>query len=359
MSPSDDKAEARFLDVLKRYSATYSAELTAQRARLDELIGEAHWLSVGTYKEALVRRLLREKAPKSTEVGTGFVLAQLEGKRLISKQIDVLVWDATNHSPIFRDGEFVIIPPEACRAAIEVKGRLGRSELVEALENLERVTTLARFVAQFGVARPPFRAVFAFDIKRRTPSETDYVAWPDTIYNSLWKHYQVGDAAHPWPLAERVHEAMSSHVPGRWGLPWVDMVCVLGVGFAMLQEWGLNREPIPAYAAFDVTSDHDGTFSALDKALTRHLVAPEGLRTYDRPGLASVLLFDDERRSQKAFMPLKAPPETITEIGTLPPESVAQLAAAWHRPWGAPKEWPRPSGAPADEGDADAPPSPA
>src|SRR4051812_16353188 len=101
--------------------------------RLDLLIGDRHWLSVGNYKESLTRSLLSNKIPKRFEVGTGFVLSIQGGERKISRQIDVLVWDSYNFTPIFREGEFVIIPPEACRAAIEVKGNLDHEELASSL----------------------------------------------------------------------------------------------------------------------------------------------------------------------------------------------------------------------------------
>jgi hypothetical protein len=262
----------------------------------------------------------------------------------MSKQIDVLVWDANSHAPIFRDDEFVIIPPEACLAAIEVKGTLGSDDLVDALTNLERVTTLARFVNNFRVFRPPFRAVFAFGKKDREKDaqgkdkEKNYVAWPNTVLSSLWKHHQIGDAEYPWTIADRLNHARRG-IPGSFQLPWIDMVCILGAGFVTLQEWSLNNVSTPTYAAFDSIGDADGSFSAMHTELTMRLLAPEGYMSRDRPGLMSVSLFSAEKRSAPAYMPLEKPPATIESIGSLGKETVAALAAAWHRPRGV-KDWP-------------------
>ena len=135
----------RAVKVIKDLSATYTSELQSKMARLDGLIGAKHWYSVGSYKEALIREQIGTKVPRQFEVGTGFVLSVTGRGRVISKQIDVLVWDSQRHSPIFRDGDFVVIPPEACRAAIEVKGSLGATELKEGLDNLDSLTPFMEF----------------------------------------------------------------------------------------------------------------------------------------------------------------------------------------------------------------------
>jgi hypothetical protein len=40
---------------------------------------------------------------------------------MISSQIDILVWKASEHSSLVRDGEFVVVLPESVHAVIEVK----------------------------------------------------------------------------------------------------------------------------------------------------------------------------------------------------------------------------------------------
>lgn len=147
-TPAGDDTPARdedFARLLAEYQATYANELSAQKKRLDGILGDKHWLSVGTYKESLIRRLLRARIPTQFEVGTGFVLAYDDKKRLLSRQIDVLIWDSGQHPALFRDQDFVIIPPEAFRCAIEVKSLLTHDELSKALRNLESLTQFEKF----------------------------------------------------------------------------------------------------------------------------------------------------------------------------------------------------------------------
>ena len=73
------------------------------------------------------------------EVGTGFVMFPHEdpnppgGPDLydplnqsaysVSRQCDILIYDVARFPPVFRDGEFVVVRPEAVRAVIEVRVR--------------------------------------------------------------------------------------------------------------------------------------------------------------------------------------------------------------------------------------------
>jgi len=102
--------------------------------RLDFLIGRAHWLSVGNYKEELLRSLLKQLLPKKYEVSTGFILALDDnGKEIKSKQQDIIIWNSYEYAAIFRDGDFVIVPPEACKAVIEVKSTLTSQTMKKAM----------------------------------------------------------------------------------------------------------------------------------------------------------------------------------------------------------------------------------
>ena len=107
---------------------------------LAQLIGSAHAPTLGSYKERLLRQVIAEFLPRRYQVGTGFVLfpaAQLSGRgessaarrppHEISRQLDLIVYDASEHPVVFREGDFVVVRPEAVRAVIEVKGALDQA----------------------------------------------------------------------------------------------------------------------------------------------------------------------------------------------------------------------------------------
>lgn len=151
------------------FLGSLSAEIRAKMDRVRTLVGDANWGEDGTYKEALVRSLLRDFLPRRYEVSTGFV-RWWEGQ--VSRQLDVVIWDSQNTAPIMREGEFVVLHPDSVEAVIEVKSSLTRTNLRDALELLHdpRWHCYANLPA-----RSPVRAVLALTHRlptsRKTPTE--------------------------------------------------------------------------------------------------------------------------------------------------------------------------------------------
>lgn len=78
-----------------------------------------------------MRTILRRHLPSTVNVGRGFVITP-NGS---SKQIDLLIYD--NSKPIlYRDGDLVIITPDAAIGIIEVKTSISSSNLKEYLKKL-------------------------------------------------------------------------------------------------------------------------------------------------------------------------------------------------------------------------------
>ena len=133
------------------YTALLGESVSSKVDLLDRLIGGAHYLSSGRYKERLLADVIREFLPRTVEVGTGFVLfphADVnppggfefhdplnQSAYSVSRECDILVYDVMRYPVVFRDGDFVIIRPEAVRAVIEVKGSLSLQETRKALSS--------------------------------------------------------------------------------------------------------------------------------------------------------------------------------------------------------------------------------
>jgi hypothetical protein len=136
---------------LTGYAALLGESLSSKVDLLERLLRDAHYPSLGQYKERLLADTIRDFLPRTVEVGTGFVLfphadeSPPGGIELhdplnqsaysISRQCDVLVYDVARFPPIFRDRDFVVVRPEAVRAVIEVKGSLSLSGARDALES--------------------------------------------------------------------------------------------------------------------------------------------------------------------------------------------------------------------------------
>ena len=70
-------------------------ELMAVKDRVRSLIGEAHWVKDGEYKEAILKNVISKFLPKKYSMGTGFVI---NGEKKITQQIDIIIYD--NSSPV-------------------------------------------------------------------------------------------------------------------------------------------------------------------------------------------------------------------------------------------------------------------
>ena len=96
------------------YHKSITSELYAIESRIKNLV--RHNLSSGEHRESALRTLIRRHLPPNFVVGRGFVVTPNES----SDQIDILVVDG-NKPCLYRDGDLMIVTPDAARAIIEVK----------------------------------------------------------------------------------------------------------------------------------------------------------------------------------------------------------------------------------------------
>lgn len=122
------------------YHRSLTDELYSVKDRIRNLA--THWGVDGESKEVALRSILRRHLPESMIVGRGFITTPADS----STQIDVLIVDA-NKPTLFKDGDLLIVTPDAVRAVIEVKTRLrSTGDFAEAFTKLSRVEEMCRDV---------------------------------------------------------------------------------------------------------------------------------------------------------------------------------------------------------------------
>lgn len=100
-----------------------------------------HYLSSGQEGEELLIKFLNNHLPRRFSATSGFVI---DSENRVSKQSDVLIYDAEN-SPVYRVGEKAqILPADSVAAVIEVKAKLNKSELEDAAKKVASVKSLKR-----------------------------------------------------------------------------------------------------------------------------------------------------------------------------------------------------------------------
>jgi len=100
-----------------------------------------HYGERGVEAEVILIDFLNNHLPKRYAATSGFVI---DSSNDISKQVDVIVYDAIN-SPVFRKDERVmILPSDNVAVAIEVKTNLNKAELIDAAQKISRVKSLKK-----------------------------------------------------------------------------------------------------------------------------------------------------------------------------------------------------------------------
>lgn len=111
------------------------------RQDFEELSSIPHNALKGGEAEKLVRVFLKQHLPKRFDVGSGFIIDFYDN---VSKQTDVIVYDALN-CPVYRASEDAsIFPSDNVALVVEVKSKLDKQELVSAFENISKTKKLAK-----------------------------------------------------------------------------------------------------------------------------------------------------------------------------------------------------------------------
>lgn len=99
-----------------------------------------HTGEYGTYREAIVRDLLRFIIPRTLDISTGFLITSLDD---VSTQCDVIIFDS-NMTPIYEEGDRQrFFPIESVHGIGEVKSTLSKSDFKAALNKLAKNKALS------------------------------------------------------------------------------------------------------------------------------------------------------------------------------------------------------------------------
>jgi len=109
------------------------------RARFEKTSQLPHPGLKGRERENILKDFLREYCLKRLALGSGLIMA---ANGQLSEQQDIIVYDALNCPLIYPGEEIQIFPIESVYATIQVKSRLGRSELGDAFKNIASVKAL-------------------------------------------------------------------------------------------------------------------------------------------------------------------------------------------------------------------------
>lgn len=135
------------LENKKRFLEAIADEIISKSQRIELLI--KHSATKGTYREELLRGIIKKYLPGKYEIATGFI----EG---CDRQCDILIYDSENFSPLFKEGDLVVLPEKSVRAVVEVKSTMDSGQLSDAIE------LIAEVARHRNTPAPIFKGIFAF-----------------------------------------------------------------------------------------------------------------------------------------------------------------------------------------------------
>ena len=110
-------------------------------------------------------------------------LARKNGADLESKQIDIMVYDRSRSVPLYRDRNLVVVTSDMPRMALESKMAMHKTQLKEAIENIETVKALRSGITCVVWS---YTGMTLETLKKHLPTflvNIDSEKWPDQIFN--------------------------------------------------------------------------------------------------------------------------------------------------------------------------------
>jgi len=173
---------------LTSFAALLGDSFASKINLLAQILQDAHYPSLGRYKEKLLANVLEEYIPNKYQVGTGFVLFAHQaseersskpgfdrlnmGSHSVSKQCDIIIYDASELPVVFKDHDFVIVRPESVKAIIEVKGSVNKKAVDKTLDSFydfgKKWHACQSFYAEHGqqLSRAPLLYAMCWDISK-------------------------------------------------------------------------------------------------------------------------------------------------------------------------------------------------
>ena len=126
------------VDRMIRYCTGVADEFLARLNRIRSFVPE-HNLTSGTANEMLLRDFLSEYSNGKFALGQGFIcdptIPDQATHHLVSKQCDIIVYNR-DYPLVHSEGAVKVVWPQAVRMVIEIKTKLNKKDLFDALDNI-------------------------------------------------------------------------------------------------------------------------------------------------------------------------------------------------------------------------------
>lgn len=148
----------------EEFQKSINKELILVKDRVENLINirTNHNGEDGSYREAILKNVIKRFLPNNLSIGTGFVISNANNEIKRTTQIDIIVYDNT-YPLLFKEGDFIITTPKNVKAIIEVKTSIQNSRNGDngIYKIIEKATSNYDIIKQEG--KDLFNGIFSFN----------------------------------------------------------------------------------------------------------------------------------------------------------------------------------------------------
>lgn len=224
------------------------------RQEFEELGVIPHSGTKGSEAERLMRKFLNDHLPRRFAAVAGFII---DNNDKVSKQTDVIVYDALNCPAYRASDEAAILPNDNVAAVIEVKSVLDKERLKEAVDNIRATKSLAKTKINDGpflVTIETLGCLFAFHSSLTLETIAQH-------YNELLANQPIGSQLDIIAVLDRGTIMFSAKLPNS---PHWNPIVLYGLG---------GEAAEGAHLALGVQNLGDDTLDAFLRLLIGHLAS--------------------------------------------------------------------------------------
>lgn len=177
------------------FQKSINEELKLVKDRVKNLIDidTNHHGEDGSYREAILRNVIKRFLPNNISIGTGFVVTKKGSNFKRTTQIDIILYDNT-YPLLFKEGDFIITTPKNVKAIIEVKTTIRNTDLTSIIKKAKN-----NYEIIVNGNKKIFNGIFAFNYEdsivlsqtidtalKNSDGKINHISLGDKIFIKYW-----------------------------------------------------------------------------------------------------------------------------------------------------------------------------
>ncbi|PZU93148.1 MAG: hypothetical protein DCE90_17005 [Pseudanabaena sp.] len=257
---------------IRNSASQQTYELREMARTLSFWMDGVHCPSEGQNLEYAVRSYLRRRIPRRFEISTGFISTleinrqvdkEAKVTRKVSRQFDIIIWDANTFPPLYRADDFVIVVPESVKVIIEITKTLDDDKLWGDLEKFEDLYEL--YSSERQLFRP-YTAILSFSSKLTSKSKVQM-----KYFLQYLEKFYLFKSTVPILFRYGVFRNQRLQVYPVALSSFLDSICILDQGLIKGKIESVGSKSVIRYIAYANEPNIETSFGVFERDIVLHL----------------------------------------------------------------------------------------